>query len=312
MKSILMLSLFVFSFPVYANLFGADSSGGGKVVVCRDQNQVIKSIQLLDLYEASALYGLSPKMLAANIDASLEVVKAKLREVYKDTSFMSPTDHWIDDAKKAFRLLPKNSVLESVNDAAVIALPAGCQTEQLALYKDDFLLLVNQDLWNVLDDLNKAALYVHEAIYRFERTGNKTTNSVHARKLVGHLFSDFKLTPVMEGIPEKAQSCFGSLDGKPGSVGFFFYMYDSLEESSTTANMQFIIYRNMILNSKIVIEVTRLPWVDIFSQSPSIQSNFETYKKVVLIKDETSTAPSKTYYFDEPDGKYFIQCGPRG
>ncbi|NJL24533.1 MAG: hypothetical protein HC902_04770, partial [Calothrix sp. SM1_5_4] len=84
--------------------------------------------------------------------------------------------------------------LEHTDDSYHQLLPHGCRTRQIAIQREPLFprspwFIVAKDLWNKLDEFNRAALVLHEALYRIG-VRNGLTDSVGVRYLVGMFFSE--------------------------------------------------------------------------------------------------------------------------
>lgn len=195
MKCLLFFALSFSAFIAhgFSNVGGVDG-GGGKSVVCRNSNGSIQSAEVLDLYEARVQYRLkvAPNTLPYMQQAlqAIEPLK-KTIPVFEYNGIVNS----IGNLEKIKNILPKGTKLQEVNDAFPVVLPENCSLEQAANYYNDSNILFNGEIWEAFDEQNRAALVVHEAIYRFMRTyGAK--DSQKARLNVGHLFASTPLEPV--------------------------------------------------------------------------------------------------------------------
>lgn len=65
---------------------------------------------------------------------------------------------------------------------------------QAAIFSaDEKSLVIDLSTWEKMDETNKAALILHEAIYSILRKAGQESSSYFTRKLVSHLFSDIQL-----------------------------------------------------------------------------------------------------------------------
>ncbi len=240
-----------------ASLRGGVSDGGGSAVVCRDQNQNIKSAELLDLWEARVLLGRKvvvptdpslnefqiAAMIAKNIDlggAGVELTalgglvqlphRGGRWENY--TKFLEQTvpSNFVSKGVQTFpsivRYLPGGTVLKPVQDYKSPVLPKDCQIEQLAVFQDQYnRLLVMEEIWQKLDRENRAALIVHESLYESLRTNRREQTSDLTRLTVGLAFTGLAFEWVYDGLPQTVTLCGGSSFG--GHVdGLRFAIYD--------------------------------------------------------------------------------------
>lgn len=216
---------------------GGISGGGGKGIVCRDDLGNIKSVQMLDLYEAKIVYGLNPSYETAPMDEqiqkALETIPSSQRRLI---------EIYVDLVKKNMTFTPEGTVLSPINDSFDFIFPAGCAAEQLANFQTNDLILVNGDLWKHLNETDRAALILHEAFYATERIYG-STDSRRSRHVVGKLFDPTtQWVDPMSGIPSDALVCV--THDSPSNM---FYAYKS---SSSDWVLQFQILGGMKVMSK--------------------------------------------------------------
>lgn len=155
---------------------------GGDVVTCKD-----KSPQVLDLYESSAEIMTTTetdyqKIVSERLDLLAEAHK-KTADQYrtKFSGFLNDSD------------FKANAKLTDIKDSEHLVLPKDCRLKQAAIRKNaiaknEKLFLFDDDNWQEMDSLNKAALIMHEIIYdHFYKLGER--NSIKARKVNALLFS---------------------------------------------------------------------------------------------------------------------------
>lgn len=212
---------------------GGVSDGGGNAVVCRDASGSVTSAELLDLYEIRHLNGRTPMTdtdpaenyfeLALEGARRLEsggfgrgtVISRMLSSKHESAVNLieglppvSVISEELETARTAMRILGTGVALNPVDDFSVVILPRGCHLEQAAVYRDhNNTLLIVGDIWNSFDDVNKAALLVHEAAYR-EMRNRKAKTSDLTRWLVGHAFSGYEYKSPTQGIPRSHLLCF--------------------------------------------------------------------------------------------------------
>lgn len=227
---IVVALLFVLPTQAFA---GAESSGGGMGVVCKNANGTIKSVELLDLWEARVIYGRVPKpsnlSVADQVKGAINDLKnslysdglcigsgigpgycngitgpAALYEILTDDAepFLAP------NSAEVHRLRGVN--LKKTNDAYEVVTPRDCEIEQLVRYTDTASggdILINQDLVDHLNKTNLAALYVHEALYAYLRQGGMEKSSLRVRRAVGLAFSGYQFRPLDSFLPKKFYVC---------------------------------------------------------------------------------------------------------
>ncbi len=194
--AILSLSSFC-TVPVVAptsayGIQGVGSSGGGKAVVCRNPKTLqVESAKLLDLYEATHKFGLQLRPPQSSMENELFEFLTNYNRSTQDHP-APVTDYDVDHITQTVPVFQfKKGELADVADVgSTVSLPTGCQLEQLAVYNDDTnKLFVDEEIWDSLDSMNRAALIAHELIYRQQRVEGGQKTSELARRLVGLLFS---------------------------------------------------------------------------------------------------------------------------
>lgn len=110
-----------------------------------------------------------------------------------------------------YRVLPKDVGLEPIDDVFPVIKPQGCKIEQTANFFNPEKILFDGEIWEALDNYNKAALILHEAMYWSDRLVGNATNSRRSRSIVGHMFlKDFQFPGVLEGVTDTKTICFAS------------------------------------------------------------------------------------------------------
>lgn len=278
-KEMLLLGLMTLTVSSYAYSGGVDG-GGGKSVVCRDNQGKITSAELLDLYEGRIQYSYTQRISQDPIDKQVEDIVDRLA-AGRGSSFKSFLMSYARFVSNAKVILPDGTGLEPVDDANNVIVPKNCKIEQLANFTNQNQILVNGEIYNSLDDANKAALVVHEALYKIFRMYG-ATNSVRARKSVALGFSNIDLTgkpncqpadacgPLVEdikaGLPSKYYECH-TLPNSNGSPypGSHFYAYN---DKNGELVFQFDYLDGQLMLTKSKIYVDKIP-VDQMFQLPT-------------------------------------------
>ena len=210
MKKLLLL-MALLPFAAEARLDSGNTVGnGGQIVSCRTP-QGLQSSMAFDLYEGKVLFrysydkfkGLDPKVvaidLARKIDKSiggsprgLESVEGKTRFVLENLTF-----------------LPPGTGLIATPDTGEFVFPKNCDVVQTINFRSNQKIYVDSDAWNQLDEVSRAALYLHEAVYWHLREGGVEKDSRRARKIVAYLMEGLELTPrALLEIPSRQQLQF--------------------------------------------------------------------------------------------------------
>ncbi|MFY7991861.1 MAG: hypothetical protein ACOVP4_01095 [Bacteriovoracaceae bacterium] len=170
-RSLSLMMIIGLTLPAMAQ--GSGVGNGGYSVVCRNPTtKQITSAELLDVFEGRNLhyleYSNNPVLKSEDfINFSLN---------YLETVNKNFRDAVSDEVKKLeakIIYIPENLVLEPTNDAFPTLGRKDCKFEQLATYTDDNKLYVSKEIYSALDELNKAALRLHEAIYIIARKADQ-------------------------------------------------------------------------------------------------------------------------------------------
>ncbi len=181
----------------------ADKAGnGGDVLVCRDPDGKISSVELLDYYEAKE------RKIPLDLGPSDLKFEEKIEVALKRLERLSPSraalyrmwySKFFYEAK-----IENNMVLEDIDDSKHIWKPAGCVVEQIAVqrevkFPEDKRYYINKDLWDLLDSTNQAGLVLHEIVFREElvRAGSGEASSGNVRYFNSYIASP-KLDSMME------------------------------------------------------------------------------------------------------------------
>jgi hypothetical protein len=176
----------LFLLMVSSLAFAGDKGNGGYSIVCRDSAGTITSAELLDIYEGRILYKRNFAVDQNSVQDLIDVATSRLGE----------WGLFADKLQKEIALIEQNSIyipagneLEPTDDAFPPIKKVGCKFEQLANYTNSGEVLISQEIFDRLDNVNKAAMFIHEAVYSIRRKALGETTSQISRKLVAHLIS---------------------------------------------------------------------------------------------------------------------------
>lgn len=161
---------------------GNSVGNGGDVVICPH------STELLDLYEAKELY--KKNLITLNENHKV-IIKERLSILGKLSSKLEALY-----LKKinAYKIAFKNEiVLKDLKDENHVFIPKNCSLKQIAHRRNEaspaYDIIINDDYWKKLNNVNQASLIMHEVIYDHFRFF-KIPNSSGVRKFVGIIFSN--------------------------------------------------------------------------------------------------------------------------
>jgi len=185
MKALLITPLLLATFISNAWAIGDEKQNGGDVVACDAANP--NNFELLDLYEAKTLHQLS---LVPAKGTTVETIFEESMQTYESIDPIRASlyrDYMKSFAAEA-RFVP-DSDFTDVPDEGFKAPPKDCTLRQIVVQYDSpapngTRYMVNQDLWNHLNEENRAALLIHEFMYR---EGRKPQNNFRTSSGVRYL-----------------------------------------------------------------------------------------------------------------------------
>ena len=206
---------------------GVINGGGGKGVLC----QSARRVEALDIYEARSLYGLQALPVPASEGEAFQLgVELLARHMWN--AWTIPMDDYVRSLReyihqnflKRVRFLSYGQHLKPVNDAYEPIVEAGCETVQAAVMYDESLILIDQTYWDMMDNLNRAALIYHEIMYYVARLEGGEKDSIATRKLIGMLFSKNPPRPRADGVPtDQKDFIHCHMIRAPQNISFFAY-----------------------------------------------------------------------------------------
>lgn len=154
--------ILLFSTTSFANTW-YDRGNGGFVLTCQGQ-----APQVLDLYEATTRFGLTT--VAATGDNEIAKASALIhRLAILDPQRAATLQTWLNTFMQEAQFV--DGSFARTPDLGLVLIPDSCSLDQTVVQQqpsvvNKFRYLINKKLWNGLDADNKAALIVHELIYR--------------------------------------------------------------------------------------------------------------------------------------------------
>jgi hypothetical protein len=179
------------SVGVLAHAGGDELGNGGDVLVHVENGRAV--YEVLDLYEGRMLRGFEPRKSLMKPNGNLEELMALLEA--KDPSRACLYKTWLKDFKNE-RELDRTS-LTNIHDEGPVYIPDGYKLVQTVIQDSDAFkrgnprYYIDKKIFNRMDEFNRAAMVVHELIYREGLTMNRPSfkNSVRVRYFDAFLFS---------------------------------------------------------------------------------------------------------------------------
>lgn len=196
--------------PTYAQ--AVQEAHGGGAVVCRNpSNGSIRSVELLDVWEAE-LEGWKPQDAQQGFDRLTQVLLDRLSLL--NPEFAEHVKQALPEIMAMRKDVPSGVGIVPPDDARNNLIKEGCSLEGVARFvtattnpvgtpRPD-TLYVNPRLYEKMDPLSQAALWIHEAIYKVLRDMENAKDSVLTRQLVAAISSSHSLagTGVFGKIPD--------------------------------------------------------------------------------------------------------------
>jgi hypothetical protein len=190
-----------------ANAAGTVGGGGGKGVVCANPDGTVKSVELLDLWESKVLFDLPA--IEDNRPVNDLVIEgiSRLRGVVtmNISGYSSPDGLFYDEEIFEYQLKqtaekyftgkkPKARFLDDVTltdteDSFEAVRPSNCQVKNIVNFMANGQVLVANDLYKHMSNTHKAALILHESLYKQLRLFSKEKHSIRTRRAVGYVMN---------------------------------------------------------------------------------------------------------------------------
>ncbi len=166
---------------------------------------------------------------------------------------------------------------------------------QLARYEINEMISVDGDIWSNLNNTNRAALLVHEALYRYLRSLGETTSD-NTRLAVGKAFSGIKFDSVKDGILSDAVECADRPSN--GQSQWWFMAFKNAEGSVT---LQFFMINGQLMLSKATGPLGPDTW-----PFPSTKSNTFAYISLASVLDRGTPIMLSLQRGENGDTRSFI------
>lgn len=175
-----------------ANAAGHIQGNGGDVLYCPSLNGPGK-YEMLDLYEAKARWKIEIDFGAPELSPMEKVnyVLDRLQRIdqFRAEYYRKVASEFFDNA-----LFIPDITLIDIPDSQFSYIPSHCSLEQIAIQKEpqfpgEKLYTVSKDLWDLLDNDQKAGLILHEIVFG-EAIKEGHENSINTRYFMGQIASN--------------------------------------------------------------------------------------------------------------------------
>jgi hypothetical protein len=231
-KVALIFSICYFS-EGYAQSGGHVIGNGGYVLKCEKQNVI--TFESYDILEGRVLYDIEPVYSKKNDFLQ------KAEDIIKRLEKLNPSRtklylQWLSSFLKESKFLPKGVNLIDVPDISIGIRPDNCKLIQTIVQtanfeKQGYRYIIDTEVWDSLDNDNKAALIIHELIYREAvLPENNHPNSLLARELNQLIHSDkVKNMSLKQFIDFLFEHRFAQADAHGVPIGLFNFNMKSKE-----------------------------------------------------------------------------------
>lgn len=253
-----LLALLLLSLPFQRSLAsnGHVIGNGGSALRCETDGQA-KYIAY-DLVEGEILWGLTPMFSPKSdyLDKATDLVR---RLVQHNPSRAELYTQWIAEFPKKLRLLPSGVHLVDLPDVLIGVIPQNCKIIQTIvqtnLFDDSVSYVTDSDIWNSLDNDSKAALVLHEVIYKEAlQPENRHENSVKVRHfnqiLHADLFKEMSLRGFINFLHEHE---FSKAEAHGVPIQLFYY--DLRTNQKTESSLKF--YDNNSIESASLLSTAK-------------------------------------------------------
>lgn len=222
--------------------FAGQDRGGGKGVVCRDAQNNVLTVELLDLWECRNLRQKTIISSSGNINTDMDLALNRTKyifseadqKVYDSLKFASINIMNCTDKNKPCTF---NNVVQVTgvdlpisNDSLEgnLHLPQGCKVEQIIGFEHSYspIWTLNMDLIEKMDAINLVSLSLHEGVYGLLDTYGNEQNSERVRRVVGHVMSGGSFLLLADQIKKPYIQCKNA-EAWPFGAGGLYFLQDS-------------------------------------------------------------------------------------
>lgn len=196
--------MLILPYQIFAS--GSTIGNGGNGIVCNIDSDN-RTLELLDYFELRINGG--TLALDASLGNYMDILSGLLNK-WKNAAprRMDLYQKWLNEFPQEAAFVP-GITIPPIADTGIIAIPKGCEIRGFAFQRPDSEVyhgvkryVISKDLWDLMPEIQKAGLILHELIYR-EGIQLGHTTSYPTRYFNGYLSS---ATPVMEEYASVASS----------------------------------------------------------------------------------------------------------
>lgn len=284
----------------------AEEASSAVGVVCNSAQGAIESVELLDLYEGREVYGFTIEE-QESLEEALSEVREKWNVVFKDVKGITTPSAQLDEALASMTLADSEVKWETVESQPLITIAQGCFLERIAHRPDSSTLQLNKKLWTAMNDTQRAAVLVHEALLAHDNS-LKTSDEQRIRKIVALLFSTQPLNSLTDGIPDDANECTAFNVKDSANVAFHFFKFQN-PKNDIEEVLQFTKFRGQYPLGITTVVTPKWSWSkeegDLFKE---VQSAVEDYEPLYIRREFSASGGDEKFFFAELSGDYQVAC----
>lgn len=164
------------------SLAGQGTGNGGDVLVCKNESDEIISVELYDYFEAKekrTSFSLETGDPELDYIGKVKFVLEKVRRL--DPNRANLYEKWFKEFLDKSVTSFTNKELSDIPDTGEVLIPQGCEIVQIAHQNEplpgEYRYIIRKDLWELMDEANKAGLVLHELIYREAKYDNSLVHN---------------------------------------------------------------------------------------------------------------------------------------
>lgn len=177
MKTLFILLSLLLSTSLMASF---TKGNGGNILDCSHKQNVV-----LDYYEINPLHSFTSIKNISDRDSFMSLMQRRLSVI--SPSWQSKFDFIMSDLNNRIKFV--QSPLGTVNDAYVVMIPNDCELKQTAVQINN-RIIINQALFNSLDEFQKNIFLTHEIIYSIMLSERTLDDSRPVRALLALLLNN--------------------------------------------------------------------------------------------------------------------------
>lgn len=279
---------------------GNTIGNGGGSWVCRELSGTIRWSKLVDLFEETDEFGLTPKHYSGMTRIEIvDQVQNRIAQADRDLAdAISPILRDLNYLRANPPAVTYTShLLQTIDDSLYRIKPSQSDCvggavayEQVVNYKNDGLILVDTELYNSFDLNTQAALILHEAIYKYRRDVKLDSDSVITRRIVGLIFSNLSTEDLKKELATLGEKENGELGLKFSQLQPGTFMMGSAPGTWANKNQH-----SVTITHPFEIQtttVTQSQYTKLIGYNPSFFNKPEDCESTYEVRDHVAMCPN--------------------